>query len=91
MATQAATPKQTQPSSLAKWLSETTFCDCEEWCVHAEVQRLAAQQHSALWMLLRLDMVAIDKEEVGWQHVQQLQDVGNAALKAAEAFKEKYE
>ena len=35
-------------SDVAKWLSETTFCDCEEWCVHAEVQRLAAQQHEEL-------------------------------------------
>ena len=35
-------------SDFAKWLSETTFCDCEEWCVHAEVQRLAAQQHEEL-------------------------------------------
>ncbi len=25
------------------WLRVTTFCDCEEWCVHAEVQRVCAQ------------------------------------------------
>ena len=31
--------------SFAGWIRVTTFCDCEEWCVHAEVQRLAAEQH----------------------------------------------
>ena len=55
-----------------------------------DIAEVCALQHEALWMLLRLDMVAIDKEEVGWQHVQQLQDVGNAALKAAEDFQAKY-
>ena len=39
--------------SFSDWLRVTTFCDCEEWCVHAEVQRLAAQQHEALVELRR--------------------------------------
>ena len=56
-----------------------------------DLTNLVAQQHEALWALLRLDMVAINKEAVGWQHVQQLQEAGNDAIKAAEDFKEKYE
>ena len=65
-------------SDFAKWLSETTFCDCEEWCVHAEVQRLAAQQHEALFLLMGKYPTG-----VGPEHAE-------AAIKAAEALKEKY-
>ena len=65
-------------SDFAKWLSETTFCDCEEWCVHAEVQRLAAQQHEALEYYDSPQQVNFSDE------------VAREALAAAEAFQEKY-
>ena len=66
-------------SDVAKWLSETTFCDCEEWCVHAEVQRLAAQQHEAL-----VELAVGLTPDVS-------QRCATKALRAGEDFKRKHE
>ena len=99
MATQEAQPTETHTSSLAKWLSETTFCDCEEWCVHAEVQRLAAQQHEALVPLMLAQSRMLDgwaesskeRQEELWRNLHACEDAARKALKAAEALKERYE
>ena len=79
------------------WLRVTTFCDCEEWCVHAEVQRLAAQDHEALvgyeaWEaeLLHPDGLSHLTPPL-YDRLMDLQEQRNAAIRAGEELKQKHE
>ena len=75
--------------SFSDWLRVTTFCDCEEWCVHAEVQRLAAQQHEALVELRRT--ILRHSPCMVHEDCAPAEEQATAAIQAGEELKEKYE